>query len=232
MIFKMIFFDLDDTLHDHLSPFAGAIESVFPYQLKSFSVEDIYKSFRVSSDLLWEQYSAGELSLAELRIQRIILALKPFNVHITREEAAQFQDEYEVQSNRLKLFPEVPKLSTALKDKGYRLGILSNGPTEHQLKKITSLGLTQFIMSHFIFISDELGIAKPDPAIFNIVAKKVNYQPKELLYIGDTWANDVAAPIEAGWQAIWFNHRDRQAGSDHQPFAVVRNLLEIVDLLD
>ena len=174
--------------------------------MKSFSVEDIYKSFRVSSDLLWEQYSAGELSLAELRIQRIILALKPFNVHITREEAAQFQDEYEVQSNRLKLFPEVPKLSTALKDKGYRLGILSNGPTEHQLKKITSLGLTQFIMSHFIFISDELGIAKPDPAIFNIVAKKVNYQPKELLYIGDTWANDVAAPIEAGWQAIWFIH--------------------------
>lgn len=232
MTFKMIFFDLDDTLHDHLSPFSSAIEIIFPALFQKFSIEEVYKSFRAASDKLWKQYNANELSLDELRIQRIILALKDFYSNVNREQAAQFQEEYEVQLTQLKLFPEVLKLLKDLKIKGYQIGILSNGPTEHQLKKIKNLGLGSFMPRDFIFISDEVGVAKPNPEIFKVTAKKVNYLPKELLYIGDTWVNDIAAPIEAGWQAIWVNHRQREPDSKHQPFAVVESLSEIPDLLN
>ncbi|GGE28047.1 haloacid dehalogenase [Pullulanibacillus camelliae] len=228
----MIFFDLDDTLHDHLRPFAQAIECVFPDLSETFSsIEEVYKGFRAASDLLWKQYDANELSLGELRIQRIIIALKAFKSNINREQAVQFQNRYEVQSTNLKLFPEVPKLLTDLKQKGYLLGILSNGPTTHQLNKIKALELDRFVPRNFIFISNAVGIAKPDPHIFNLVSRKVNCLPEEILYIGDTWENDVVASIEGGWQAIWFNHRRREPGSEHQPFAVVESLSEIVDLL-
>jgi FMN phosphatase YigB (HAD superfamily) len=131
-----------------------------------------------------------------------------------------------------KLFQDVPSLLLQLKTKGFQLGIITNGPTEYQLNKIKSLGLTAFFPRDLLFISDEVGVAKPNPAIFHYTAQKVNKSCEDLLYIGDTWENDVVAPINAGWQSIWFNHRQRQPVSKHKPFAEIKCLSKILDFTD
>jgi HAD superfamily hydrolase (TIGR01549 family) len=229
---KAIFFDLDDTLHDHLKPFSDSFKVIFPAYYRTISIETVYKKFRDASDFLWEIYCRNEITLAELRIQRVIYALNSFDINISIEQAQQFQERYELQLNHLELFPEVPELLTLLRNKGYLLGIITNGPTEHQLMKIELLGLKKYIPRDLMFISDEVGAAKPNPAIFNAAAKKVVYSPKALLYIGDSWTNDVIGPIGAGWQSIWYNHRKRLPTTEHKPLGEVEYLSDILSALN
>lgn len=224
MTIKGIFFDLDDTLHDHLSPFSNAIKATFTNELNSVNIELLYKGFRHFSDVLWKTYSANKLTLEELRIQRIIKALESFHFAISREKAIVFQKDYENMSNKLRLFTEVPETITRLEQKGLLIGIITNGPVQHQLNKIKKLGLDKLVTRQNIFISDAVGIAKPNPEIFTYVGEKVCILPNELVYVGDTWANDVVAPIEAGWHSIWFNHRNRTPETNHKPNAVAEDV--------
>lgn len=232
MTIKAIFFDLDDTLHDHLYPFLKAFKDTFPALYKQIDVESVYKKFRDFSDLLWKKYSNQELTLEELRIARIVLALDFFQKDITNEQANEFQAKYELNLDKLKLFAEVPELISALKAKGKLVGIITNGPVHHQFHKIQSLDLTSYVSRENIFISDEVGVAKPNKQIFYHVAQKVNMKPNEILYIGDSWPNDVVAPLEAGWKVMWYNHRKRLPDTGHKPLAVINNLFSIIDIVD
>lgn len=232
MAIKAIFFDLDDTLHDHLYPFSKAFKDSFTNLYQQLDVESLYKKFRDFSDLLWKKYSNQELTLEELRIARIVMALEYFQKSITNEQASDFQAQYEMNLDDLKLFAEVPELINVIKAKGKLVGIITNGPVQHQFNKINSLGLTSYVSRDHIFISDGVGVAKPNKQIFHHVAQKVNMIPSEMLYIGDSWPNDVVAPMEAGWKAIWYNHRKRLPGTGNKPLAVIDHLLSIIDILD
>jgi putative hydrolase of the HAD superfamily len=194
-------------------------------------VTSLYKKFRDFSDLLWKQYSRQQLTLEELRIARIVMALEYFQKGITNEQASRFQAQYELNSGSLQLFAEVPKLINEIKTQGKLVGIITNGPVQHQFNKINSLGLTSCVSRDHIFISDEVGVAKPNKQIFQHVAQKVNMIPSEIIYIGDSWPNDVVAPMEAGWKAIWYNHRKRLPDTGHKPIAEINQLLSIIDIV-
>lgn len=231
MEIKTIFFDLDDTLHDHHKPFKDAFRNIFPEIFNSNSVESIYKKFRECSDVLWEFYSKNELTLEELRKQRIVQALEFFKIHITDEQAKQFQSIYQLCLSNLELFPKVPELLEELKEKGFQIGIITNGPVEHQMNKIRALKLTKHIPEENIFISDALGVAKPNPQIFQDVADRIKNAPKELLYIGDSWNNDVVGPNQAGWYSVWYNHRKRNPETDLKPLAEIDCLMSVIQVV-
>jgi putative hydrolase of the HAD superfamily len=91
--------------------------------------------------------------------------------------------------------------------------------------------MASYVSRNHIFISDEVGVAKPNKQIFQHVAQKVNMTPSEIVYIGDSWPNDVVAPMEAGWKAIWYNHRKRLPDTDHKPLAEIDQLLSIIDIV-
>jgi putative hydrolase of the HAD superfamily len=232
MVIQAIFFDLDDTLHDHLKPFANALQACIPRLDPSISDLTLYKEFRRMSDLLWKDYSSGTLDLEELRAQRIMFALGSFGIRLSKREALQFQQQYEEEMPYLTLFPDVPALLSRLREAGYELGVITNGPVAHQFNKIKTLGIQEYIKEDWLFISDDVGTAKPDPAIFQHVSEKVGVMPANLLYIGDSWANDIKASIQAGWQAVWFNHRLREPESAHQPLAEIRQLSEILNIVN
>jgi HAD superfamily hydrolase (TIGR01549 family) len=231
MAIKAIFFDLDDTLHDHLYPFSKAFKDSFPHLYEQMDVVPLYKKFRDFSDLLWKKYSNHELTLEELRIARIEMAFEYFKKGITNEQASEFQAQYELNGDNLQLFAEVLELINEIKSKGILVGIITNGPVQHQFNKINSLGLASYVSRNHIFISDEVGVAKPNIQIFQHVAQKVNMSPNEIVYIGDSWPNDVVAPMEAGWKAIWYNHRKRLPDTDHKPLAEIDQLLSIIDIV-
>jgi putative hydrolase of the HAD superfamily len=158
-----------------------------------------------------------------------MLALKRMDISIDSEMARLFQKQYEYNQSQLKMFPEVPNLLNELNKKGIIIGMITNGPVEHQHSKISSLGLKNHIPIDLIFVSDGVGVAKPNPDIFHHVRKKINLLPHELLYVGDSWENDIAGSSEAGWQSLWFNHRKREPETNHKPLAVIHNLSNILD---
>lgn len=231
MAFQAIFFDLDDTLHDHQKPFVEALQSVFPIKSQNLPMNDVYKTFRYYSDSMWENHINGTYTLVEFRIERAVRTLRDYEVAITASEALQFQLQYEEALHSIALLPEVPSLLTSLTEHGFIVGVITNGPAEHQTKKIESLGLTKYVPKERIFISGAMGVEKPNPEIFQEVAKKIGVKPEALLYIGDSWINDIVGSHRAGWQSVWFNHRKRQPESDIQPLREIDHLSDLLDVL-
>ncbi len=61
-----------------------------------------------------------------------------------------------------------------------------------------------------MIISDAVGIQKPEPKIFSLMETRLNLAPESLLYIGDSFENDVIGAKAAGWSVWWFNHQNRK----------------------
>ncbi|MDQ6594893.1 HAD family hydrolase [Bacillus salipaludis] len=232
MEIKAVFFDLDDTLHDHQAPFAKALLDTIHHWPSMPDLNTAYKKFRYYSDYFWKDYTQGNISLEQLRINRIIATLENLGKGISEQEAVRFQENYENNLNTPILFTEVPSVFDALKRKGIEVGLITNGPITHQQNKISQLGLQDFINEELIFISDQVGFAKPNPQLFHTAAKKIDLPAEHLLYVGDTWENDVVGPISAGWNAIWFNHRSREPLTDHKPLAEINKLSSLLNLLN
>ncbi len=59
------------------------------------------------------------------------------------------------------------------------------------------------------FLSAELGLLKPDTALFDHVAKSMHLFPGELAMVGDSWTDDVQGGLAAGWTVFWLNRTQR-----------------------
>ena len=69
-----------------------------------------------------------------------------------------------------------------------------------------------------MFISAEIGAAKPDIRVFRKVQEALGLDAGHIYYIGDSFANDVAGAKRAGWKAVWFNRRHHAVpGRDDYP---------------
>ena len=68
-----------------------------------------------------------------------------------------------------------------------------------------------------MIFSDEVGIRKPDPHIFQLAATKLGVQTYEIIHVGDNLKSDIWGAKNAGLQTIWFSTetgRDMTAESD------------------
>lgn len=214
---KAVYFDLDDTLYDQLQPFRLALASttsLTKHVIGSLHIEDLYKRIRRHSDLLWEKYVNGEMTLEELRNRRTVAAFSDIGIKISAEAAAMLQRNYELEQSRLMLREGVQELFEQLQACGIDIGLITNGPVEHQMKKIHALELLKWVAEPNAYISDGIGIAKPNPEVFYHVQRNTAHRPDQLVYVGDAWHNDIAPSFQAGWTPIWLNTRKQQPHSE------------------
>ncbi|WP_270167686.1 HAD family hydrolase [Paenibacillus sp. SYP-B4298] len=230
-----VFFDVDDTLYDHLTPFYTAVREVagtsdhFPY-------EEAYHRMRYYSDKLSHELGGAEAmeqsnATEHVRRERFKLSLAEHGIKLSDEEAARMQAAYLGCQYKIALFPGARELMTALRDRGVLLGLITNGAPEHQTNKLEALQLDDLIPAGHRFISGAAGWDKPDIRLFQHVNQATGTRPEDCVYIGDSWRNDVVGALGAGWQAIWFNHRGVTPESDHQPHHIVCSYEELSALL-
>ncbi|MCR2804564.1 HAD family hydrolase [Paenibacillus soyae] len=232
---KAIFFDVDDTLYDHLTPFRQAVWNWVGEQDK-FPFEEGYQRLRYHSDMLsLKMGGAGTMGTGEqvewMRRERFKLTLAEFGIPLTDEEAGLVQSAYLDCQFRIEMFPGARELLTRLQEEGHVVGLITNGAGEHQRKKIEAMDLHRLLPEERLFISGEAGWDKPDPRLFQLVNEKTGTSPEDSLYIGDSWRNDVVGALGAGWSVVWFNPRGAAAESEHQPHHVVRGYDELSRLL-
>ncbi|WP_303974923.1 HAD family hydrolase [Streptococcus merionis] len=204
---KAIFFDIDDTLYDQLIPFQKAFEKNFNYD--DIDVAELYKLSRELSDSVFELSESGKLSMREMQIFRIKEALKRLGHYISDDVAMIFQEDYSDFQKECSLPSLLSELFYWLIENDIKVGIITNGPSEHQRQKIQQLHLEKWISDKYIFISSELNTAKPDSRIFDIAREKISPKllPKNCYYVGDSYANDVVGAKKASWNTIWYSRR-------------------------
>lgn len=211
-----IVFDLDDTLYEQQVPFAAAIHRQFP-TFPTEKMKELFLRFRYYSDFYYLKSTSGEWSIEKLRYERIRLALQDFSFESNDTALKDFQKAYDEALQTISLPSETVTLLDHLTQQKIPLGIITNGPVLRQTNKIQALGLTKWIPQEQILISDQVNIQKPDPAIFHLMQPKLALPADRLLYIGDSFDNDVLGAKAADWKVWWFNHQQRSLPQGQTP---------------
>lgn len=204
--------DVDDTLYNQLTPFEQAYRELFDHV--DLPVDQLFVKSRYYSEEVFDLVSNGEMDKHEMHIYRISKAFEYFGIEISREEAERFQALYEKNQKEIELDPAMEELLNEAKSHGLKIGIITNGPAEHQANKVRQLQLRDWVKENHIFISGELGIAKPNVELFRIVEKEMGIDPEHTYYFGDSIRHDVVGAKMAGWQSVWVNRRQHSIPSD------------------
>ena len=95
-------------------------------------------------------------------------------------------------------FPDVRPLLADLQKSGLITGIITHGWTDKQAEKLIRLGVIPHINNDAIFISDEIGISKPNPKLYETALNQLGLRAAEVMYVGDSPAHDVAPAKSLG----------------------------------
>jgi putative hydrolase of the HAD superfamily len=106
-----------------------------------------------------------------------------------------------------------------------RIGIVSNNLLDEQQNKIRLCRFEPYIEA--LVVSETVGVAKPDPAIFAHALAALSCEPDEAVMVGDSWAADIEGARAAGIRAVWFNRSGRPAPAGAPPVPQVSTLRPI-----
>ncbi|MGO2082575.1 HAD family hydrolase [Vagococcus sp.] len=206
----VIIFDVDDTLYDQVTPFAQAIESFYPKKFKNETMRHLYLRFRFHSDAQFHAVEAGEIPIEVMRIYRMREALRDSGVIVSDETAHLLQKKYQEKQGEIEMRTDMIALLDWLDLKKVQIGLLTNGPEEHQQKKLKQLKVERWFPEKNQFISGAIGFMKPSKDIFRYVETAMKVKKEDCLYIGDSFENDVVGSWNAGWRVIWLNKYGKQ----------------------
>jgi len=233
---QIVVFDLDDTLHMRMAPFAETVKEL--YDIKDAEqVRKMFADFRAIGVEYFHQWDAGTITEQEMYIRRTIDTFALYGYTLTREESAVFHKTYEKYLQCIRPAEGIEEALQAAVDAGIRLGILTNGSPVRQRSKIRALGLTQWIPEEHIAVSLELGVHKPNPEVFSLYKKKICETENipatcRWWYVGDLYENDIEPAVKAGWHTIWMVHdeEDITVKREVEPDHIVRSGKELEDL--
>ena len=129
----------------------------------------------------------------------------------------------------LNTFPEVKDVLNKLKERNYKLAILSNG-TPSLLNELVKSNNIENIFDD-IFSIEDVGIYKPDSRVYDIPTKKYQIQKNEVAFLSaNTW--DVSGGGNYGYNAIWVNRNNNIFDNlDYKAKNEVKNLNHLLDII-
>ncbi len=129
----------------------------------------------------------------------------------------------------LSTFPEVKEVLNNLKEKNYKLAILSNGTPSLLNELVKSNNLNNIFAD--IFSIEEVEIYKPDSRVYDLPINKYQIQENEVAFLSaNTW--DVSGGGNYGYNAVWVNRNNNIFDNlDYQPKHQVKQLGELLDLI-
>jgi putative hydrolase of the HAD superfamily len=211
-----IYFDIDDTLLDHMSAQKAALKNVYHHFscLQQISLDTFQQAYKHINSGLWEQYSLGKVDRIYLERHRFTDTFEVLGIQCTpyRDVAEFYMRDYRSHWSWINGAEKALERLSA----SYKIGFITNGFTETQKLKVSDFGLNRF--SETIIISEEVGYLKPDPKIFRFAESKAGAQQEAILYVGDSLTSDVKGGKSAGWQVAWYNTINTQIVEHHADF--------------
>jgi len=199
---RAVGFDLDGTLFDHRG---SAIVGVDRF-LESLGVEPTEHArtlWFAAEDEQIERWRLRRIDFQEQRRERLRRVLPALGVPTPSEVAeldALFERYLAGYRAAWRAFPDSVELVRRVKATGRRVGLLTNGAEEQQLDKLRLTGLLE-VFDH-ICISERIGVQKPDPQAFRLLAAGLGVGPGECLFVGDNPLHDIDGARAVGMTAL------------------------------
>jgi putative hydrolase of the HAD superfamily len=197
----VIFFDIDDMLVDHTSAEEQAAQKLYGHfrHRLPHTGPDFAALWKQVAEQHMAAFLAGVIGFTEQRRRRIRAV---FPVVLEDQETDRlFRIYLTYYKQSWNVFPNVLPCLDRLT--AHTPGIISNGNTEQQRKKLDVGGIVaRFSM---VVTSEAVGVAKPDPRIFTRACQAAAAHPTQCVYVGDRQEMDARAGHQAGWTGIWLN---------------------------
>lgn len=226
MKYRWIMFDADGTLYD----FDGAQRYAFAETLGAFGIsaspeiEAIYS--RINS-ALFHQMEEGLVTSKFLRVERFRRLFHELGVHADADQCSREYLGYLAKGSRL--LPGVSDVILHLHTQ-YRLMIITNGISEVQRSRIAASPIHHCF--EFLVISDEVGIAKPAPGIFDAAFKQMGGpEKKSVLIVGDSLSSDIAGGTAYGIDTCWYNPEGKTPPENIEATYQIRRIEDLLPLL-
>ncbi len=200
-----VLFDLDETLSDHsysLDRAFRGIQDEYPAmrEQEMALLKDLY---RESLDETFVGFINGEITHQEARRQRVARFFEKLGSPIQDADIDPFLSRYSeiYMSDRRATVGSINTLKI-LRERGYKIGIVSNGAEDVQTEKLPEIGVESFV--DVLITSGAVGFAKPAPEIFEEALKRLGAKKEEMLMIGDNLENDIRGAVQYGMRAIYY----------------------------
>lgn len=226
-MYSHIFFDLDHTLWDFDKNAEETLHELYSsYQLKDLgihSVDDFISVYTEHNHRLWRDYHNGLISKEQLRASRFKITFEHFGLEESKIPH-QFEVDYvTICPTKTNLFEGTHDVLSALKER-YQLHIITNGFLESQTMKMERTNINQYFKH--IFVSEVIGLYKPDVALFKHALEVVEGKAGSSLMVGDSLEADVLGAKNAGIDQVYFN----PLKSAH-PYVVTHEISHLSELL-
>lgn len=227
---KAVFFDAADTLF-YIKEGLG---NTYALAAKKYGIDpspnklknSFSKHFPAAPPLAFTNVNDKERKILEKKWWYEVVKNVYEDIGMFPEFDSYFEDLFELfRTNAWKIFPDTKDVLSYLKNKDYRLIVVSNFDS-----RVYDVCKSMEILDYFddFVISSEAGFAKPDIKIFKLALERNSLQPSQCVHIGDNYINDYISPITLGMNAVYLD-RDMKY-TNEESVTRINNLSEILGL--
>lgn len=201
---EFLFLDLDDTILD----FQKAERLALAKTLESFGLpptDTVLARYHEINREHWERLERKELTRQQVLVGRFAALFAEMGLSAQAEQVARAYEENLSQGHYF-----LPGAEEALKSlrKKYKLYLASNGTARVQAGRLKSAGIIPYFQE--IFVSEEMGYNKPDPAYFDACFARIpGFRKDRAMMVGDSLTSDILGGIQAGIATCWVNPRHK-----------------------
>ena len=240
--YKIIIFDLDDTLIDNTENIRHAYAKMMQSVGEPYTETEFQRWYSIDHKF-WEDWQEGLIELPEnlksetgkksetflnwLRAQRVLIY---FNNQITLEKAIELN--YLFMNALKESVIAIKNAYNTLKylSNKYQIIIATNGPQIATKEKLSKINCLQFVNN--ILSADMFGYVKPRKEFFEGIQHTLNnYQTEEYLIVGDSLSSDIAFAMNCNFDSCWFNPNKAPLPSKYKPTMIINDLIELTKKL-
>lgn len=216
---EFLFLDLDDTILD----FQKAERLALAKTLESFGLpptDTVLARYHEINREHWERLERKELTRQQVLVGRFAALFAEMGLSAQAEQVARTYEENLSQGHYF-----LPGAEEALKSlsKKYKLYLASNGTARVQAGRLKSAGIIPYFQE--IFVSEEMGYNKPDPAYFDACFARIpGFRKDRAMMVGDSLTSDILGGIQAGIATCWVNphHKTGSIRPDYEIESIVQ----------
>lgn len=229
MPIRGILFDFDGTVGDSWGGYdrqRDAIHGALARRVPGLDLDEFEERYVELGEHHYEVMLREGHDYDEYRRRRLADALGPWG-DLDDELFAEYLELHDRAIDGLGAFPDALDTIRSLRAQGIKVGVLTNGPSELQRRKLRASGLLEELDA--VAISGELGAHKPDPRAFELALRLLGTRADETAMVGDDLVNDIGGALAAGFAAVvWV---ERRPGELPEGAYLVRQVAEVPKIL-